>query len=197
MFEAFRDHFPSVPGTMHLPLTYHIMEYHWLIYKLRVNMEAGDFDYRFTPFRPSKYPYEVPCMSTCGMMMSREVYNYVGGWPKELGIYSGGEHFLNFTLATLGYKKYIYPAPPLHHHGDNRNYHFTYDDQKRNRFIATYMFGGKEMAIRIAKHTKAKHGFATWEPVLEDIFQKCGPQREMIKTKQIISIEDWYKSWCK
>ena len=82
---------------------------------------------------------EVMAVSTCGMMISKEIFNQLGGWPKELGIYGGGENFMNYVMATQGFKKYIYPAKKaLYHHGEKRGYSWNYDDHLRNRAIATY-----------------------------------------------------------
>ena len=180
-------------GTLHPPLTYHIMEYHKLIYKLRVNLEAGDVYYSFTPFRPSDKPYEVPCMSTCGMMMSRELYDYIGGWPTELGIYGGGESFINYTLAVLGKKKQIFPPNPLCHHGDKRGYHYIGDDFTRNICIATYIFGGKELALTLMRNRKGDQGVLM--SIYQDVIKKCEPHRELIKSKQEMTIQEWLRMW--
>ena len=192
MFQEMKKRDP-LEGTLHLPLTYHIMEYHKLIYKLRVNLEAGDVYYSFTPFRPSDIPYEVPCMSTCGLLMSRELYDYIGGWPTELGIYGGGESFINYTLAVLGKKKHIFPDNPLCHHGDNREYHWTGDDFARNICIATYMFGGKELALKLMRNRKGDQNFLM--SIYQDVIEKCLPHRELIKSKQMTTIEEWLKGW--
>jgi hypothetical protein len=128
-------------GTFHLPLTYKILEWRRSIYKMVIENEAY-FTYSFTRAQPQKWPYEVPCMSTCGMMISRKIYDALGGWPKGLGIYGGGENFINYALAVCGYKKWIFPNGTLFHHGEKRDYHYEGDDTVRNRMIAHFLFGG-------------------------------------------------------
>jgi glycosyltransferase involved in cell wall biosynthesis len=185
-------------GSIHLPLTYHIMEYHSLTYKLSGDWQkGGDLGYSFTPFRPeiggNSPVYRVPAMSTCGMMISRQLYDYFGGWPKELGIYGGGENFINFVLAVLGKEKLIFKAPPLCHHGDKRGYHYLYDDFTRNRVIANYMFGGKKWALRFAENRKGDKNANM--AIYQDVITKCAKHRELIKSRQTITIEDWIKEW--
>ena len=167
--------------------------WHSLMYKLVVNLEAGNLEYSFTPYRSKGEIMPVPCMSTCGMMISRALYNELGGWPEELGIYSGGEHFMNFTLAVLGKTVNIYPTEPLFHHGEKRGYHWYHDDYVRNRTIASYMFGGKALAARFIEHRKGNR--QALRRILEDVFKKCSAHRELIKGKQTISIYDWVKQW--
>jgi hypothetical protein len=128
-------------------------------------------------------------MSTCGMMMTRDIYDELGGWPTELGIYGGGENFINFTLAILGRTVNIFPAGPLFHHGEKRGYHWNGDDYTRNRTIATYMFGGRDLAARFIKNRRGNPDIL--QRILEDVLKKTRPHREMIITKQKLSIEDW------
>lgn len=189
MYEYYRDHHEELNGTLHLPLTYKILEWHKLIYKLVANMETAEIAYSFTPYRPADIPYVVPCMSTCGMMMTRELYDYMGGWPTELGIYGGGENFINFTLAVLGKQVNIFPAEPLFHHGEKRGYHWNGDDYTRNRTIASYMFGGKELAARFIAHRRGNP--AILQRILNDVLKKTRPHREMIAVKQKLSIEEF------
>jgi len=179
--------------TLHLPLTYHLLESKMLIYRLLNELEKGIIEYRFSGYRDEQEPYEVPCMSTCGMMISRHLYDELGGWPVELGIYSGGEHFINFTMAVLGKGKFIMPGPPLFHHGDKRGYSYRYDDMIRNRLIATYMFGGLKLADLHAKNMKGDQGFI--RTMLEGIKDKCNFQRYNIQMKQVMSIQEWAEIW--
>lgn len=193
MFTWYRDHYEDIDGTVHLPVTYKILEARSLIYKLVNNLDNGEVHYAFTPMRQFSDLLPVPCMSTCGMMMTREIYDDLGGWPEEMGIYGGGENFINFTLAVLGYKKWIYPGDPLFHHGERRGYHYVGDDYTRNRTIATYIFGGEELAARFIEHRKGDP--ATNRAILQDVLGKCKNHREMIEKKQVLSIESWLDQW--
>lgn len=194
MFTWYREHHEELSGTVHLPLTYKIMESRRLIYKLVNNVEAGgEVHYSFTPLRRDDGPFRMPCMSTCGMMMSRKIFDELGGWPTELGIYGGGENFINFTLAVLGKTVNIFPGPPLFHHGEKRGYHWIGDDYTRNRTIATYIFGGEALAQRFTERRKGSPDVN--RGILEDVLATCKDHREFIKAKQKLTIEEWIRQW--
>lgn len=195
MFEYYRKNHEEIKGTLHLPLTYKIMEWRRLIYKLVNNIENGEVHYSFTPFRSAQEPYAVPCMSTCGMMMARYLYDDLAGWPRELGIYGGGENFINFTLAVLGYNIFIWPDGVLHHHGEKRGYSWNYDDYTRNRTIATYIFGGADLAASFIEYRKGNK--KALQEILNNVFQTCSDHRAWIKSRQIMTIEEWLLKWNK
>lgn len=182
-------------GTMHMPLTYKILEWHKLIYKMVVENEF--YGYSFTPFREATVPYEVPCMSTCGMMISREVYEKVGGWPEGMYAYGGGENFMNYALTVTGMKKYIYPDIVLHHHGEKRDYHSTYDGTLFNRLLAHYLFGGKEKLTALLNVSKGRPN------VLADMgnailrSEKYREHRQIIKDNTVIKLDNWVDYWRK
>ena len=181
-------------GSIHLPLTYHILETHRLVYKIVCNQDKGELTYSFTGLRNEHLPfYEVPCMSTCGMMVSKEIYNHLGGWPKELGIYSGGEHFFNYVSAILGYKKFIFTSGTLFHHGEKRGYSWNYDDSVRNRFIANYMFGGKNWLELMKRNTRGNANVL--QGIADNVVSTCGQHRQYIKNNQKITIEEWLRDW--
>lgn len=193
MFDTYRNTDFMYKGSMHLPLTYKILEYHRMVYKLLVEHECF-YDYRFTPFPNEKQSYfEVPCMSTCGMIISREIYNKIGGWPMSLTTYGGGENFLNFTLGVCGYEKWIFPFGTLFHHGANRDYHYEYDGLLYNRLLSHYLFGGRSLLDRLQKVVKGK------PPIVQALAKKAimesGPQREHIKKSQKMLIEQWRAKW--
>lgn len=193
MFIYYKEHQERLNGSLHLPLTYKILESHKTMYKLVVNLDTAEIHYSLTGYRHAEQPYEVPAVSTCGMMMSRKVYDDLGGWPIELGIYGGGENFTNFTKAVLGKKKWMFPGEPLFHHGEKRGYEWNRDDYVRNRCIATYMFGGSALALKMIQNTKGNPG--TLQAIYQNVITTCGSHREFIKKKQVIDIVSWLRGW--
>lgn len=196
MYEYYKEHHHELNGTLHLPLSYMLDKPgNELIYKLVTDLEKGIVHYSFTSYkqydRTKVIP--VPCMSTCGMMMSKEIYGTLGGWPAELGIYGGGEHFINFTLATMGKTVNIFPTNPLFHYAAPRGYHWNYNDYHRNRDIATFMYGGIEMAEKYMMNVKGNK--ITLAGIYSDIINKCSKHREHVKKSQVIKIEDWVNKW--
>ncbi len=192
MFDYYSQHHEELNGTIHLPLTYKILESRKLIYKLQTDIDKGIVHYTFTSYRDSDTPYEVPCMSSCGSMMTRKLYDQINGWPTELGIYGGGENYLNFVLAILGKKKWIMPGGALHHHGDKRGYNWNATDFIRNRTIATYMYGDCELARKYIDNSKGDK--QTLDNIYNEVITKCQPHRNIIKKQQVINIEDWLKN---
>lgn len=193
MFQYYKDNYDKLNGAINLPLTYHIMEYHRLIYKAIVSVKNSDYHYSFSGCWDDTEPYEVPVMSCCGVMISREIYDKLGGWPEYMGIYGGGENFFGYTLATLGMKRWIFPNGTLFHHGEKRGYSQSYDDTVKNRCIATYLFGGEARARRHIDNVKGR------KPVLDqiynDVITQCKEQREWIKKQQVIDIDSWCDRW--
>lgn len=186
-------------GSLHMPLTYHILEPRQLIYKAAVEVKKADYHYTFHTFNRSKYlerekVIEVPAMSTCGMMIHKEYMRQLGGWPIELGIYGGGENFINFTMAVLGIKKWVWVGDSLCHHGDKRGYAWNLHDQQRNRAIATYMFGGERLLTQWINN-KGKFSHNERRRAKQSILDKCHTQRAVIKATQVCEIEDWVNQW--
>lgn len=188
MFQYYKENWEKLDGSIHLPVTYKILDPHRLIYKFLLDKGAF-FDYRFTTYRESDVPYEVPCMSTCGMMLHKDIYNLTGGWNPEFGIYSGGEHFMNYTLAVLGKKKWIWNQGHLAHHGEKRGYSSNYDDTLRNRFLAHYLFGGVEVLKAFRVIAKGKP--SVLDDIMNDVLKKGWKQRQLIEPRQKITIRDW------
>jgi len=192
MLGYFTANHEALNGTLHLPLSYMLekpgLE---LIYKLVTDMDKAVVHYSFTRYRQSNVVYQVPCMSTCGMMMTRELYDLLGGWPEELGIYGGGEHFINFTLAVLGKTINIWPDYPLFHYAAKRGYSWNYDDYHRNRCIATFMYGGFEMGRKYIMNIKGRP--QVLERMYYDIATKKSiqEQEEALRKKEVIPISEW------
>lgn len=194
MFNYYSEHSSDLNGTLHMPIAYFLeRDGKALIYKLVAKPEISAYNYSFTRYHTSELPYRVPCMSTCGMMMTRALYNLLGGWPKELGIYGGGENFINFTLAVLGKTINIYPTRALHHYAEKRGYNWEFTDHKRNQIIATYMFGGPDRARMFSKHCKLDQ--QTAKKVVAGVIEVCADHRAHIEKNQIMSIEEWYGKW--
>jgi len=191
-------------NTIHLPLSYHILEQKRLIYKLVWDSVHGVAHYSFTSFKEKSVKprsiesrlFEVPCMSTCGMMMHRDLFTFLDGWPPGLGIYGGGENFMNFTMAIMGFKKFVSRFGTLHHHGDKRGYSFYWDDYHRNRMIATSIFGGAEMLVRYQESLAGPHNQHTYE-LMQKAWKVTKTQRELLLPYPKITIDEWAEKWLK
>lgn len=194
-YEYYRDHHEGLNGSLHLPLTYHIMEHRKLMYRLVAKPEKGVLHYKFCSFDESQIiPFKRPCMSTCGMMITRELFNELGGWPRELGIYGGGENFFNWALAVMGKHVWLMPGHPLRHHGDKRGYNWNYDDYHRNRLLATYVTLGKIWAERYLENA-VKGSPRRKRDMFCGVLDACIEHRQHIKERAVIDVEDWVEEW--
>lgn len=198
MFRYYRDNYKELNGSIHLPLTYHILEYHKLIYKTDVNLELGKMEYTFDNFRESDEPYKTSVMSSCGMLVHRDILAALGNWPTALGSWGGGENFLNYALATTGRNVWIWPKGTLFHHGDKRGYAMSRTDVVYNRCLAVYLICGYKTAQKYLANAYKPSPTQTeiWqERTLLDIVHKCSEHRELIQDQQSITIEDWLTKW--
>jgi len=210
-YNAMMGHKEFQNDTLHLPLSYHILENKRLAYKLVYQPRLGNVHYSFTSFLEKdgeepgiseclgpdnlkEYITELPCMSTCGMFMSRKLYDKLGGWPEVMGIYGGGENFINFSLAIIGGRKFISNYGTLHHHGDRRNYHYNWADYHTNRMAATHCFGGMEWVnkYRTALGNPGNKGV---NMMLERAVMGTHDHRRNLKENQVLGIEEWASKW--
>lgn len=197
--------FKTLPqlSTLHLPICYMLEpeNSHALIYKLVYDLNNGILDYKFTKWERKEIT-EVPCMSTCGMMISKETFfNVYGAWPAELGNYSGGEHYINFVGALFGMRKYITSAGVVHHYAAPRAYNINYTDVYRNRALVMYLVGGSRFLSKYLDYLNTLT-VGKISPRIINKFQSEIPNtpelkelRESIKSNSVISIENWIQLW--
>jgi len=182
-FSYYAKHYKELNGTLHLPLTYHILETQKLIYTPVISPQDGIYHYKFINFPEiDKEIFEVKVMSSCGMFMTKDLYDFIGGWPKELGIYGGGENFVNYVLDLFKKKKWIYSNSVLYHHGDERGYRFNARDYYRNRLIAVFLVFGKSAAVKYSKSQKDIK-FPIRDLILNEVLHTCAQERKKILEK--------------
>lgn len=198
MFAYYKDAQTDLTGTLSLPLTYHILEKQRLIYQMDIDEETARYHYKFRNLDGETFDdiFEVPVMSLCGMLMTREIFNLFGGFPPTLGIYGGGENFVNYTLAILGISKFIYPWGTLFHHGDKRGYNYRYDDYHRNRMTAVYLHSDEATALRYAQNyfvTSPRRVNKT----MTEIVEACQTQKQIIEINRMDDLSHFIKQWVK
>lgn len=203
MFNYYIAHYDALHGTLHMPILYmNELRGRELEYKMVCNItddrqgldgnpknSPHNLHYVFTRIR-NRQAHRVSCMSMCGAMMSREIFDKLGGWPTELGIYGGGENFINFTLAVMGYHINVFSYPnAVHHYAEKRGYSWNYNDWIRNRIIASYMCGGEEWSHVFAVNAKGRRNVL--ESMWQDVVTKCKAHREHIEKSVVMSPQEW------
>ncbi len=197
MFKAYRTRYAAINGSLHMPINYMLeIPGRELVYQHSYNGPDGILHYSFRRMTERDKIHKVPCMSTCGMMISKEIMvDELGMWPKELGIYGGGENFTNYTMAMIGRDTNIWPFHPIHHFAHTRGYSWNHDDKLRNHMIAIYMYAGEEWLSRFTKHRYTtrvpKDRPEVCERMKEDVLLKCKEHREHIKKQQMYTPETW------
>lgn len=191
MYRYYVDHYDELHGAIHLPIKY-FLSGKSLIYGLKYNKPKGFVHYSFSGMGDRKGVFEVPCMINCSHMCSREIMDDCMLWPKELGIWGGGELFSNFVRGILGYKTWIYGDSHIYHWAGgsvHRGYCFNYWNEKRNKAIAIYCFGDEEWLNNFMDNESGPK--EQRDKIKEDVIAKCRDLRNMIKCKQKMTIEEW------
>lgn len=138
-------------------------------------------------------------MSTCGMFISRETWDEIQGYPPELGVYGGGENYLNYVLSVLDRKKWVLDHGRLEHYAEVRGYSWDGRDWLRNRMIAIYMAGGEDWLARcvraIGEARRITH--RQLRIMEEEILTNPGliARRERIASMAVTTLEDWAEQW--
>ena len=212
MWQIFR-HLPR-ESTLHLPISYMLEPSvtNELCYELVQDLDRGILDYRFKKWNNfqennkellgDKFVVEVPCMSTCGMMVSKQTFfNLYNGWPTSLGNYSGGEHYINFVGALLGIKHYVACLDPIHHYAAPRAYDINYNDIYRNRAIAMFLVGGEPFLFKYLNNlrtlTVGKISPRMINKLQVEIpsISELKERREHIECNSVITLENWIQRW--
>lgn len=140
-------------------------------------------------------PYQVCVMSTCGMLTPRSAIEALGGWNKELGIYGGGESYINWKQSTCGWSHWIHPECECWHWAEKRGYSWNHTDFVRNSFIAAYCVGGDEFLNQQVELRCQKDRPEVIERLAADIRENCTDDMEFIRNNQIISFNDYIDYW--
>jgi len=185
------ENFKEPIGGLHAYICY-MLDSHRLEYK----PQRKTFGYQFCSAQPGKTePYKVCVMSTCGMLTPRSVIDKLGGWHPELGIYGGGESYINWKQSTCGYGHYIHPKAVCWHYADKRGYSWNHTDYVRNSFIAAYVVGGEAFLNQQVEQRYKRDRKDIIDGLAKDVIEKCKEEREFIKKNQTISFEDYITWW--
>lgn len=205
MFKFFVEHEEELHGTLHLPILYmNDRACTELAYKLVANITEKkvladnnikntphNLHYVFTRYKHKIPYYRVSCTSTCGMMISRKLLvNELGMWPTNMSAYGGGENFINFCLAVMGYHINMFHRPNIvHHYAEKRLYSWNYDGWIKNRIIASYLCAGEDWARVFALNVRGKK--AVLERMLNETIEEHKNHREHIASRQVLTPQEW------
>ena len=198
MYSFYIKQFDQLSGTVHLPLTYHILERDRLIYGIVDDREKwGLLGYTFNPARKTMEPYEVPVMSTCGMMVAKTLFQKEMIWPEIFGIYGGGENYFNYAMALKGFQKIIFPDATLFHHGEKRGYRYNLPDFAKNRAAAMAIIAGEKTAKKLLYTHK---DFVSMPDrmkafILKTVLEETLEKRLQLIAQQKVELDDFIAHW--
>jgi len=178
-------------GGLHAYINY-MLDSHRLEYKV----QRKTFGYQFCSAQPGrKEPYKVCVMSTCGMLSPRTVFDELGPWHPELGIYGGGESYINWKQSTCGYHHWIHQEAECWHYADKRGYAWNHGDFVRNSFIAAYVVGGDKFLEEQIILRKQKERHNVIDELAADVREKCGDEMRFIASKQVETFDQYISRW--
>jgi hypothetical protein len=105
----------------------------------------------WTRRRPDPPDYRIMLSGSHGLI-DRSVYEEIGGIHPALGIYGGGEPYLDFKVQMFGYEVRCSPAHQVYHIAERRGYSWDNDDLWRNFMISAYAIGGDEALEPLYTH---------------------------------------------
>lgn len=178
-------------GGVHAYINY-MLDSHSLEYRV----QRKTFGYQFCSKQKNrKSPYKVCVMSTCAMLTPRYALDDLGAWSPELGIYGGGESYINWKQSTCGYHHWIHPEAECWHYAEKRGYSWNHSDFVRNSFIAAYVVGGDAYLDEQVQQRLHKDNPVVINRLAEDVRAKCKAERDFIASKQVETFDQYIARW--
>lgn len=170
---------------------------------LEWKISVKDFNHIATPARERTKSYEIATATTCGMLCKREIFDELGLWNENFGTYFGAESYMVWKHITCGYPHYMHHKAYFWHQSwMQHKYPFPEDDRARNRMITAFCIGGEEWLDKQKEAEKArferpdlKGKGIDFEALKKEVMEKCFSDREFIKSKQIMTINEHFKKY--
>lgn len=123
----------------------------------------------WTKQKRSEDPYRIPMSGTAGIAIRREFLERIGGWPKGMSVYGGGEQWISLLCWMLGGECWIDPRTYLYHLADSRKYSHdgngksTSDGHFFNKCLVAYALGGEDWWAHIHDWTVSPENPHAWK----------------------------------
>lgn len=124
---------------------------------------------RWTRQKPSDSKGSVPLSGTSSSLIDRDVFEEIKGIHPALGIYGGGEPYIDLKVQMFGYDVRVAVDCELFHLTETRGYSWNKHDLRRNFMIAAYAIGGKKYYDRVYQHYWDDcRGVKKWEDAFQE-----------------------------
>jgi glycosyltransferase involved in cell wall biosynthesis len=136
-------------GIAHCPLCYWIdptrpnYGYVWQAYK---------FWGRWTRSLPKSPMGDVPLSGSSSLLIDREVFEEVRGFHPALGIYGGGETYIDLKVQMFGHKVRMAIDHHIYHLSETRGYRWNNENFRFNKMLAAFTIGGEKYLKTVFDH---------------------------------------------
>ena len=137
---------------------------------------------------PSPPNYKILMSGTAGLLIDRETWNEIGGFHNNLGIYGGGEPWINLKTQILGYDVRCNPAFKQYHLTEKRGYSGSNMDRWHNFMLVAYALGGDKYLTPVYENFK-RVCHKSYYPQFEEEYRKA--------VKEGQEERQWCKDNCK
>jgi glycosyltransferase involved in cell wall biosynthesis len=101
---------------------------------------------------PEPPDYRILMSGSAAVLIDRDVFWELGGFHPALGIYGGGEPYLDLKTWMWGYEVRCNPAFQFYHLAERRGYSWNNDDLWQNFMVAAYALGGEQALEPLYQH---------------------------------------------
>jgi glycosyltransferase involved in cell wall biosynthesis len=197
-FRGLIDFHDGWKGVAHCALNYWLEPEERALYGY--SWQPDKFWGNWTRHKPEFPDYRVPLSGTSSSLIDREVFIEVGGFHPGLGIYGGGETYIDLLVQRFGYSVRMHPRFRLWHLTEKRGYAWNNEDFRHNFMLAAMVLGGEKWLDRVAEHhIKCNKGVEKYDrntrKMREDVLAEGTPMHEWVNERAKYTLDEVIESW--
>lgn len=107
---------------------------------------------RWTRSLPKSPTGDVPLSGSSSLLIDREVFEEIRGFHPKLGIYGGGETYIDLKVQMFGYPVRMAVDHHIYHITETRGYRWNNENFRFNKMLAAYALGGEKYLKPVYEH---------------------------------------------
>jgi glycosyltransferase involved in cell wall biosynthesis len=123
---------------------------------------------------PKPPTFDVPLSGTSSSLIDADLFWQIGGWHEKLGIYGGGEPYLDLLVQRYGHHVRMPPDCRLWHLTENRGYSWNSEDLHYNFLLTALVVGGLDYLDRVYEN------YITGCKGVQRYIDKLGAQKQKV-----------------
>ncbi len=146
--------------------------------------------------------YKIISSGIAGLMIDSEIFHEIGGFNESLGIYGGGESYIDLKIQMFGYDLRCNPSFQIYHLALKRNYAWNNNDFRRNFLIASYALGGERAMLPVYLHFLKCCSKYNYKPYIDELnnlkeeaVKLAEPEWQWIQKNARYSLFDVLSKW--